>query len=214
MSQQEPTPDKLPAASDPSGAHEERTSSASREPSHRPSRSRSKKAKGPVQRKGARIDRGAPRHQARILAMQALFEHDMTAHDLEDVLARLSDEEGEDVPPPVRDHTFRLARGVDSRCAEIDPYIAEAAPAFPIPQLAAIDRSVLRLAVYELLFERDVPFRVVINEAVEIAKRFGGPSSGRFVNGVLGTIVDRIPPADTASDRDSASPPRGTEPRP
>lgn len=132
----------------------------------------------------------------------------MTAHDLEDVLARLSDEDGEDVPPPVREHTLRLARGVDSRRTEIDPYIAEAAPAFPIPQLAAIDRSVLRLAVYELLFERDVPFRVVINEAVEIAKRFGGPSSGRFVNGVLGTIVDRIPPAGTTPTSNSAAPSR------
>ncbi len=130
----------------------------------------------------------------------------MTAHDLEDVLSRLTTEEGEEVPPPIRDHTFRLARGVNSKYAEIDPYIAEAAPAFPIPQLAAIDRSVLRLAVYELLFERDVPFRVVINEAVEIAKRFGGPSSGRFTNGVLGTIVERIPPAGGTSARDGVSP--------
>ena len=127
--------------------------------------------------------------------MQSLFEHDMTGHDLEEILARLSDEEGEDVPSPVRDHTLRLARGVNARLGEVDPYIADAATAFPIPQLASIDRSVLRLAVYELLFERDTPYKVVINEAVEIAKRFGGPSSGRFVNGVLGTIVDRIPSA-------------------
>lgn len=138
--------------------------------------------------------------------MQALFEHDMTGHDLEEVLGRLSGEEGEDVPPPVRDHTLRLARGVNAQEKEIDPYIAEAAPAFPIPQLASIDRSVLRLAVYELLFERDIPYKVAINEAVEIAKRFGGPSSGRFTNGVLGTIVDRIPPPDSSADVISSDP--------
>lgn len=138
--------------------------------------------------------------------MQALFEHDMTGHDLEEILGRLSGEDDEDVPPPVRDHTLRLARGVNAHGEEIDPYIAEAAPAFPIPQLASIDRSVLRLAVYELLFERDIPYKVVINEAVEIAKRFGGPSSGRFTNGVLGTIVDRIPPPDSGADPGSFGP--------
>lgn len=143
--------------------------------------------------------------------MQSLFEHDMTGHDLEEILARLSDEEGEDVPPPVREHTLRLARGVNTRIAEVDPYIAGAATAFPIPQLASIDRSVLRLAVYELLFERDVPFRVVINEAVEIAKRFGGPSSGRFTNGVLGTIVDRIPAAGATADDGTSPPPSEPE---
>jgi N utilization substance protein B len=67
-----------------------------------------------------------------------------------------------------------------------------AAPAFPIAQLPAVDRTVLRLAIYELLEERDVPPKAAINEAVELAKRFGGDNSGRFVNGVLGTVVDRI----------------------
>lgn len=155
--------------------------------------SRRKSGNRPVNREGMRIDRSGPRHQARIFAMQSLFEHDMTDHELPDILTRLTDEEGEDLPQPVADHAIRLVHGVRDRLAEIDPYITVAAPAFPIPQLASIDRSVLRLAVYELLFERDVPYRAVINEAVEIAKRYGGPSSGRFVNGVLGTIVDRIP---------------------
>jgi N utilization substance protein B len=131
--------------------------------------------------------------------MQSLFELDMTEHELPEILTRLTDEEGEDLPQPVADRTIRLVRGVQERLGEIDPYITDAAPAFPIPQLASIDRSVLRLAVYELLFERDVPYRAVINEAVEIAKRFGGPSSGRFVNGVLGTIVDRIPESPSAT---------------
>ena len=67
-----------------------------------------------------------------------------------------------------------------------------AAPAFPVAQLPAIDRNVLRLAIYELLRETDVPPKAAINEAVELAKRFGGDNSGRFVNGVLGTIAARI----------------------
>jgi transcription antitermination factor NusB len=90
--------------------------------------------------------------------------------------------------------TGRLARGVQERQADIDPHIEQAAPAFPIPQLASIDRAVLRIAVYELQFEPDVPFKAAVNEAVDIAKRYGGPSSGRFVNGVLRTIAERIRP--------------------
>ncbi len=196
----------LPVPSDavaPSGP--DSRADASGEPHAGPSRkakarrgSRSGEGKRPVHREGARVDRSGIRHQARIFAMQSLFELDMTEHQLPDILTRLTDEEGDDLPQPVADRTIRLVRGVQERLTEIDPYITDAAPAFPIPQLASIDRSVLRLAVYELLFERDVPYRAVINEAVEIAKRFGGPSSGRFVNGVLGTIVDRIPESPSA----------------
>jgi N utilization substance protein B len=91
--------------------------------------------------------------------------------------------------------TERIARGVQAKSADIDPHIERAAPAFPIPQLASIDRAVLRIAVFEILFEDDVPFRVAINEAVDIAKHYGGPNSGRFVNGVLRTISERLPSA-------------------
>lgn len=89
--------------------------------------------------------------------------------------------------------TERIARGVQAKLGEIDPHIERAAPAFPIPQLASIDRAVLRIAVYEILFEDEVPFKVAINEAVDIAKRYGGPNSGKFVNGVLRTISERLP---------------------
>lgn len=87
----------------------------------------------------------------------------------------------------------RLSRGVRANLETIDPYIEQAAPAFPLPQLASIDRTVLRLAIYEVLEEADVPYKVAINEAVDIAKEFGGPNSGKFVNGVLRTISDRLP---------------------
>jgi N utilization substance protein B len=89
-------------------------------------------------------------------------------------------------------HAERLSRGVVDHQETIDPYIAEAAPAFPINQLASIDRAVLRVAMQELLFEPEVPYKAVINEAVDIAKEYGGPNSGRFANGVLRTISDRL----------------------
>lgn len=103
----------------------------------------------------------------------------------------------------MRKRVARLVGGVQTRIGEIDPIIAAAAPAFPIEQIAGIDRSVLRLAIYELLYEPDVPVRAVINEAVELAKRFGGDNSGRFVNGVLGTVSGRI---DAEARRTKAQP--------
>jgi transcription antitermination protein NusB len=135
------------------------------------------------------------RHQARILALQALYEYDLTGHDRDEVAARLR--EDEDVPPSVRDYASTLFDGVLGDVDAIDPVIAEAAPAFPVPQLAAIDRNVLRIAVYELKHQRKtVPVRVAINEAIEIAKNFGAENSGRFVHGVLGTISRQFPDGD------------------
>lgn len=144
---------------------------------------------------------GGPRHQARIMAMQALFELDVTDHEPEEVLARIR--EDENVPPPVKDLATLLVGGASEQRAALDPLIAAAAPAFPLAQLAGTDRAVLRLGAYELVYRRDVPMKAVINEAVEIAKHFGGQSSGRFVNGVLGTIATRA--GRTATDTQAAS---------
>ena len=144
---------------------------------------------------------GGPRHQARIMAMQALFELDVTDHELAEVLTRIR--EDENVPPPVKDLATLLVSGASERQPEIDPLIAAAAPAFPLAQLASTDRAVLRLGAYELVYRRDVPMKAAINEAVEIAKHFGGQSSGRFVNGVLGTIATRA--GRTTTDTQAAS---------
>ena len=159
----------------------------------------------------ARIDRRAPQHQARVLAMQALYEDDLTGHGLDEILQHI----GEQERGAHRDYYARVRtgarkaieeiaflarntdRGVVANRESIDPTIEKAAPAFPIPQLASIDRAVLRIAVYELQFEPEVPFKAVINEGVEIAKQYGGPHSGRFVNGVLRTISERLPAART-----------------
>ncbi len=86
-----------------------------------------------------------------------------------------------------------LIEGIFEHKRAIDREIELAAPAFPIGQLSPVDRNTLRIAIFELRYSNDVPVKVAINEAVELAKRFGGESSGRFVNGVLGTVVDRLP---------------------
>lgn len=176
-------------------------------------RRRSKGKRGNVGRtfgKGAYIERSATRHQSRILAMQTLFEADTTDHELDEIIGRIyfndaavpesaqdSPDEDEadvdEVPAEVASHAELLARGTTGALQEIDPIIEKAAPAFPIAQIAAVDRNVLRLAIYELYHQPDVPVGVAINEAVEIAKRFGGENSSKFVNGVLGTISRQLP---------------------
>ncbi|HEU5434708.1 MAG TPA: transcription antitermination factor NusB [Thermomicrobiales bacterium] len=142
-----------------------------------------------------------PRHQARILALQLLYELDLTGHDREDAIAHLFEEDA--IPPGIQARVRRLVGGVETHRGEIDPLIEAAAPAYPLAQVPAIDRNVLRLAIYELRHEPQAPPRAVINEAVELAKRFGGDHSARFVNGVLGTILEQMPERREAARRRS-----------
>jgi N utilization substance protein B len=150
---------------------------------------------------------GGRRHQARILALQVLYEVDVTDHELTDVLVRTTEDPDEVVTEGVRNHVDRLVHGAIQQREQIDKFIGEAAPAFPVNQLPAVDRNVLRLAIYELLSEPDVPRKAAINEAVELAKRFGGMNSSRFVNGVLGTVTDRL----STDQANSAEPQDGAE---
>lgn len=129
----------------------------------------------------------ATRHRARTRALQVLFEADVAPRELEDVLERYLSSAG--AQEPFREYLRTLVEGVRDNREAIDAEIARAAPQFPVDQLAAVDRNVLRIALFELRFQDDVPVRAAINEAVEIAKRYGGDSSQRFVNGVLGNIA-------------------------
>lgn len=127
------------------------------------------------------------RRKARITALQVLFEVDMVHHDVEASLdGRL---EASPLPEPAVTFCRSLLQGVLVHLDTIDAVIQGIASEWPIEQMAAIDRCVLRLAAYEILFAQDVPAKVAINEAIELAKAFGGDSSGRFVNGVLGTLL-------------------------
>jgi transcription antitermination protein NusB len=157
----------------------------------RPRKRRSKRKNRPMAASGS-VTATPTRHQSRILALQALYEYDLTGHDGEEIGTRLRDDE--DFPPAVRDYAATVFNGVIKRLEEIDSVIGEAAPAFPVRQLAAVDRNVLRIAIYELMAQRKtVPVRVAINEAIEIAKNFGAENSGRFVHGVLGTVSRQFP---------------------
>lgn len=129
------------------------------------------------------------RRRARTAVLQALYELDFTGHELKAALEyRLVD-----TPLPDSATTFArsLAMGVQTYRTYIDSVVGELAPEWPIDQIAAVDRNVLRIAIYELLFEPEIPPKVAINEAVELAKLFGSESSPRFVNGVLGSLVAR-----------------------
>lgn len=126
------------------------------------------------------------RRKARIIALKALYEMDTVAHQPEDILARLLEEA--DAPPEVEAFARELATGVLAHQEEIDAVIRQKAPAWPLEQVAVVDRNILRLAIYEILLDNSVPVRAAINEAVELAKAFGGESSPKFVNGVLGAV--------------------------
>jgi len=135
----------------------------------------------------------ANRHLGRIVALQTLYEQDFRREvedpglDLEDVLARNISRYEE----TIEDKAFieNLVRGVSGKETELDAIIRPVAPEWPIEQIARMDRVILRIGVYELLFEDSVPPKVVINEAVELAKAFGGDNSSKFINGVLGTVL-------------------------
>lgn len=131
------------------------------------------------------------RHLGRIVAMQTLYEHDFRGGDeakldLPPILERNLDE----FRSSIDDTNFveDVVDGVHKNQAAIDGIIAPAAPEWPVEQIAKIDKIILRIGVYELMIKRDVPPKVAINEAVELAKTFGGENSSKFINGVLGTI--------------------------
>lgn len=134
------------------------------------------------------------RHLARIIALQSLYEYEFrTSSGVEDLVTNMNEiidrnlavyTESMSEDEFVRD----LIAGTLDNITKADDFIAPAAPEWPIDQIAKMDLTILRLAVYELMIKREVPPKVVINEAVELAKSFGGDNSSKFINGVLGTI--------------------------
>ncbi len=126
------------------------------------------------------------RRRARTLAFQTLFEIDSAGHDLEMTLNHLLAKEtlSEENTAFVRE----LVSGVIQNKEKIDQHIRSLASTWPIQQLPIVDRNILRLAIFELLFDNKVPVKVAINEAVELAKMFGGDNSPKFVNGVLASV--------------------------
>lgn len=130
------------------------------------------------------------RHYCRILAMQALYEFDFREGNekIKDITDRNLKESASDIDSKDKEFVQTLISGVLDNLKEIDKLIRVAAPEWPISQIAVLDRTVLRLGIFELLYLKEIPPKVAINEAIELGKAFGGESSGKFVNGVLGTI--------------------------
>lgn len=133
------------------------------------------------------------RHLGRIIALQTLYEQDLRSEagdkdlSLKEILARNIERYKE----ALEDKAFveKLVDGVYSQAEELDAKLQPVAPEWPIDQIARMDRLVLRIGLFELDNEPDTPPKVVINEAVELAKAFGGDNSSKFVNGVLGTLL-------------------------
>jgi N utilization substance protein B len=124
----------------------------------------------------------------REVALQALYEIDSAGHAIESVLQnRLADDplDNAEAEQFLRD----LVHGVMNLQSDLDSLIHVYAPEWPVPQMAIVDRNILRLAIYELTARRDTPLKVAINEAVELAKLYGGDSAARLINGVLGTVA-------------------------
>lgn len=130
-----------------------------------------------------------PRRRGRVLAVQALYEADTSDHPVGEVLDRLIADGA--VPGPAAEFARALVRGVEQHRDEIDTILAETAPQWPVEDVAVVDRNILRVAIYEVLFDDETPVRAAINEAVDLAGIYGGESSPRFVNGVLGTVAAR-----------------------
>ena len=133
------------------------------------------------------------RHLARTIAMQTLFSWDFNGKQEKD-LNDLIEQNFKQFAPKFNDHGFVkcIINGVIKHEVEIDKYITKYATEWPLDQITIVDRNILRIGVYELVFDQDIPSKVAINEAIEIAKTFGGESSGKFVNGVLGAIYKDV----------------------
>ncbi len=135
----------------------------------------------------------ANRHLGRIVALQTLYEQDFRreCQDKDMVPDEVLSRNIERYKETIDDKGFieKLVHGVAAKQPKIDEIIQPVAPEWPIDQIARMDRVILRIGVYELMFDASIPPKVVINEAVELAKAFGGENSSKFVNGVLGTVL-------------------------
>lgn len=137
----------------------------------------------------------ASRHLSRSIVLQSLYEWDFSGKkpkNLEGIIKKNIKEFG----PGLEDETFvwQLINGIVSKISDLDKIIEKAAPEWPIEQITIVDRNILRIGLYELLYtdKKEVPPKVAMNEAIELAKTFGGESSGKFINGVLGTVYKEL----------------------
>ena len=147
----------------------------------------------------------ANRHLSRSIAMQTLYQWDFNGQHTEEI-PKILKYNLKEFAPNLQESDFikNLVNGAIDNLIEIDKQIKKYAPEWPLEQITVIDRNILRLGIYELKFIKDMPPKVAINEAIELAKTFGGPSSGKFVNGVLGAIYEKeMKPAGEKQPKES-----------
>jgi N utilization substance protein B len=130
------------------------------------------------------------RHRARIVALQTLYEHEFAANTSNSILERNLKER--ELISETASFAGSLVTGVTVNKQRLDETISRFATAFPVDQLAAMDRNILRLALFEILIDKSVPAKVAINEAVELAKEFGADTAPKFINGVLGSALSEL----------------------
>ncbi|MDD4635703.1 MAG: transcription antitermination factor NusB [Dehalococcoidales bacterium] len=130
------------------------------------------------------------RRKARSLTLQALYEIDLAGHTGDLVANSVLD--GAGLSKDNEDFVREIVAGITNNREQLDGYITRFAPAWPLTQLPVVDRNILRLSIYELLYLKITPIKVTINEAVELAKSFGGDSSPKFINGVLSSVYEAI----------------------
>ena len=126
--------------------------------------------------------------EARMIAFQVLYEEDTVGHEWREVSSRYLDDRI--VSADVTSNSYNLLRGVTDNRDELDHVISGLAPMWPVSQISAVDRNLLRLGVYEITIGKESPTKLVINEIVELAKMFGSDSSFKFINGVLASLVN------------------------
>jgi N utilization substance protein B len=129
------------------------------------------------------------RRKARELALQMLFQYDMAGNTPETILTTF--EELQKVKPPIRDFAAKIFQGTVASIQEIDEMIVQQADNWRLSRMAVVDRNIIRMSVYEFLHENDTPKLVIIDEAIEIAKKFGTQKSSQFINGILDGILKR-----------------------
>jgi N utilization substance protein B len=144
-----------------------------------------------------RVNTVGYRRQARELALQFLYGYELNRQEREEALAEFRGKIR--LPESSRRFAGELAAGVLDHLAEIDRLIAGHAQNWDLDRLALVDKQILRLALYELHWRDDIPSPVTINEAVEIAKKFSTPQSGRFVNGILDRVREEMEKDDDRS---------------
>ena len=148
-----------------------------------------------------------PRHQARITALQALFEWSYNSTDIDEIVKRDAggyvrvDSQKKLQVQVDRPLALFLTKGVTDNLDSIDEIVKTCAPEWPISQIAKVDLEILRIAIFELRVAKNVPSKVAIDEAVELAKDYGGENSSKFVNGVLGTVVKQMKPKTESEKR-------------